>query len=311
MNRSIISLIAICVFFSTQHTFALQEEDYDLTGPLKSVPPTMLEKRSVENGFLQINWLEQQFTRQLAELEQKTHETEVMIAHHRKSIAELKSSLPIEFQFVDQRARADVVGRCLQEILEARLELATLKALTKSSDASANKVEVLQARLQVERAQLMISNEREKLVIIAKNVDQLEKQHKAGVVPMKELDEAKLQLAEAEGKLKLAEYEYHIAQQMVESQNEPSHAETHAQIKAMEARELAAIKFLNTLNQTADAGHKIEQLEETIGFHLSELADLKKKTAEIEFEISRGRNLIKQVKDAIKNPEKFKVENDN
>ena len=146
MRLTVLLMFAIIVvgFGSWEAAFA-QEDPVEKA---KMYPPRFLQERDNETNLAAINWRLQLTTDLRNTIQRKRESAVVAMEVYSKELDELNNQLPIEVRFVDNSVRSRLIGKTMEELLDARLSLATRESSVRQLESMlAEEKDSKQARL--------------------------------------------------------------------------------------------------------------------------------------------------------------------
>lgn len=289
MHKSIItaSTILVTLVFSTVASFAQDNNPIDIA---KAFPPTLVDNH--ETALANIDW-------QLKQLKQSMEYYSGVCNSDRTELAKLVinsnvlfAKLPMELRFTNEKVREELVGACLQELLSAKLEIASNEEMISQLSEELEKSQHEQAdinRLEKEKQQLKIRAIESKYAQARDEFDRIKKLHDNGSLSDRELASSKntleiagYELAQArlEMEIEIASRSSEIAQRLVEAR---------IKIQPIKARAAAAEKFLNLYADSSDIlstidseNRRIESIKTTIDEYVRKLSAVSDQIADLE-----------------------------
>ncbi len=224
------------------------------------IPPTQMGPSTKKEISDRLTWYLTRLARYRAQLQHRQTEMENLLAKIDAAIGDAESQAPFQFRYLDQSARALLVGRCLEQMLEAKLELAAHEAIAESLGTSGqprvadrNRIEILRTQLQMADAKLRQAQDQ------LKRVEELRAR---GVVPDSELAEVQNVHLDAETQLRVLQLELQTAEDEL---NHPQQAAQVADLRiknaALRAKIDAANRFLQEMTESGDVEKELRSLQ--------------------------------------------------
>lgn len=121
MKFSMSSFVLALCFFLLPAVSTAQDDFVEMT---KQYPPGYYTKDVADSAMASIDWQMQQLQTVLGEYNSIRKDATAQTARLNLEIDALQEKLPIETRFIDSETRSQIVGRILNEILSAKLDMA-------------------------------------------------------------------------------------------------------------------------------------------------------------------------------------------
>lgn len=190
------------------------------------------------------------------------------IAKLRHQIEEIEKSAdneadeqPQELRYATDTVREELIGRCLQKLLDVRVDIAANKALLEELEKSleagkANKEEAnAVAKSKQAQKQLLL----EQIKILEHETARIEQLKKRGVVSKSEGQEARLKILTLRGELAKLEQVVAVRQNESAVQIASRVTDLHLETRRLQAFEEAARRQLEQLARAAKVAHDLKQ----------------------------------------------------
>ena len=190
----------------------------------KTYPPQLLQKGENETNLATIKW-RIELQQNLLDRNERKHGTAVnALKVFSKKLEELNMQLPAEVRFVDQSVRSQLIGKTMEELLVARLDLASLESqkkqlverLAKNNEGKRAKLIKRQADIRIKAASSKVKVAQTEFEHIQKLTAKGSKSNRDELMARYTLEIAKLELESAmvRAEVESVEQNSEIAQQL-------------------------------------------------------------------------------------------------
>ncbi len=305
------SFITTCVFlviviFSTSAIVAQNEPPIDLA---RAYPPTLLGENDI--ALAQIDW-------QLKHLKQTRDYYVDVCDSTRKGLEQivvnsngLFEKLPMELRYTNEQVRAELIGSCLQELLSAKLEIASNEEIISQLSGELEKAKDEQAemaRLKKEQQHLKIQAIETKFALTKNEFERNKQLHEQGSVSIQVLERSRYSLQITEFELAQARLEMEIENASRSNEIAQQLVESRIETQPLKARAAAAEKFLklysdssDTLNTIENNNRRVASGQKAIDEYLLKISATSDKIAELE-------SLKELIQSSLKDAAKTKLE---
>lgn len=257
--RSFAFIAVGCLTLATSESVTAQDE-HDPISLLERTPPEFFTPGVGTMGLESLEWRierDRSFAKRLDTRLAELSEARRVIQAESEA---MQSRLPIQFQFASDTIKARVVGRCLEELLAAQLDIATNETLIaqleiavseQEAEAEAQSRLMMETRLRSLEAQLALAQqERSRLEVLAEK----------GLVSQRELSDASMQITTAEANLIEARLTADREVQARVSRVSDRLVDLRMESAALRAREHAAQVFLERMSSSTVVERELDRL---------------------------------------------------
>lgn len=228
---------------------------------LRKYHPKHLTQDHVEEALASIGWQLKQLSAVQDTYRKSRDEISANISSLGAKIGELQKSLPPAVRFLDDEGRSTMASRATEQLLEARLELASLKSLVAQLESAmterpdtASEVQKLELEMQQKAA-------RSRLELAKSDYDAVSKQAKAQLASNRELQRARYGLEIAEAEFAIAAKKAQMINATASADTAKRLADVRVEVQPVDARIKTLEEFLLTLHQAAETIGEIKQLQ--------------------------------------------------
>lgn len=284
-----------CVCTSAAHA----QDLFEPVDMLKDAPPEFYTPDIGSTALASLVWRVEQDERFSDRLHERLHNLSVSREMLDARAEELQNNLPIQFQFASDEIRARVVGRCLEELLAAQLDLATNSTLINELEATAALEEAAADEQQKKAMQLRMRALEQQLDLAHQERARLEALAKQGVVAQRELSDAALRITQAEADLMEVRLAADAEIQKRVSRVTDRLVDLRMESAALQARERAAQAFLERMSASTATERELELLRRRADVLDDQISELTMQRDLIEIRIDEARSLADLIRKRI------------
>ncbi|MEL7496817.1 MAG: hypothetical protein AAFN77_04360 [Planctomycetota bacterium] len=256
-----IRIISVYGFLVLSFAFSAQCTAFQDLEMIRKYPPGSLNLKTSKNALVQIEWQSAQLEAQLFEAEKIAARKEAELDQINSMIGDLNQTLPIEVRFVDQQTRSRLVGRVLEQLLDAKLDLAAKKIsiaelekrLAKSNKQNLSDLRKREAEIDVRAAERTVAAAKNRLV-------QQQRLHEKGFISKENIDEAQFELDLELLKLEKVKTSVEIMSFAGDESISSELVQLRTEIAPIQARIEAAENYLQVFKEAAATEHRINEL---------------------------------------------------
>ena len=288
----------IATGLSGRNTVGAQDDLVDL---VRQFPPSSIDSSSAKSALSSIEWQLQLRTALMSRYDENQEKMSIRTEANSALLKRLNSELPPEVRFVDKSIRSQLIGKTMEELLDAKLDLAARESTVVLLEQMLAEGKVSkQAELRKHQAQMAIDAAKLKLGVAQAEYEKVKKLSGKG---SKTLNEART--AEYVFEIARIELESAVLQSEVELAQENSElaqrlTEARIEIAPVKARIKAAEKFLSTFVESAQTSTQIEEIQRKVEFGQMELRDLASQAFLLRQEVEELSVLKSRIEDELK-----------
>ncbi len=298
----LLALVATTMFLGLSTAIAQDDDPIEM---VRKTPPHLLRNSGVAES--QIKWrLKQLAHLRGIEMAQYHEAADAQKKLQRKSQT-LIESLPIEVRFAGEEVRSSLIGECLREMFQARLEIASqefvMAELTRSLDIEKNKKDSTD-QLQRHKQHLRIEMLEHKVELCSKEFEQATALHKKSYTSDSEVQRAEYQVRVAKLELEQAMIEFQVEESSRENEIAEELIRTRFAMQPFKARVQASQKFLELLSSSSKAMKIISEIDRELELHREKQKDTLHRVWTIDAEMNELQSLLALTNSARKETKK-------
>ena len=234
------------------------------TNPLEQsrlFPPETFTKKLTEATISSLQWQLEQRKQLMNRYTKSRDSISEKISSYANEISQLKKSIPPELRFMDGSVRSQLIGKAMEQLLESKLELATLETsisiLAAKLDENQNSKldKLLQANLEME---VLKAAKRSSLAKL--EFEKLSKLQSNGSLSEQQLMRAKASMEIAQIEHQSAQARSHIENEKMKVEAASVLTQKRLEIEPVKSKIATIEKFIEAFAAAADANSEIDQL---------------------------------------------------
>ena len=258
MRSTVFLMFAVIAagFGSMEAAFA-QEDPVEMA---KMYPPRLLKERDNETNLAAINWRLQLTVDLKNRIQQERDSAVVAMEVYSKKLDELNNQLPVEVRFVDNSVHSRLIGKTMEELLDARLSLATRQSSVRQLESMlAEEKDSKQARLVQQQSAMAIEAAKLKLRVAESEYEKSAKLAAKGYMTESNRMVAQYTLAIAKQELESVVLKAEVDSEQQNAEIAERLTDARIEIEPIKARVVAAEKFLKTFVDSSKISTEIEE----------------------------------------------------
>lgn len=226
--------------------------------------PEQLEPKAVANVIEQLRWKNAQSSAFRSALDEKLDKMRHKQDQIQAELVKLQDERPSRLRYTSDEMKARLTGRCIEELLTVKLELATTRTMYRQVQQDAEQRNPSKLKKQIQALRMkedLLNKQREN---IAAQVDRISELFKQGAVSSSQVMQAKNEQRQLDAQLADLQVEMATMEEQTTAPARERISDLRIQFEAMNARKSAAEEFLAELTDAfrleRSVNRKIEAL---------------------------------------------------